>query len=326
MTIPSGNYSIPSNLPELPVQAASIVKQIQSGEILGASRSIRLLNEAFCIQVDNSENKTGKALANDVRIWSNYLIRTRGALSPAVGNALEIVFHGLEEAAESDLVEDVRSFVHKRTKWFNKRSFENVQRIASTCANLFNSGQTVLVYDYSSSVNYVLEHAYKQGKRLHVIIPESRALNGGLPIMREVIDWGHNITFTVDVAAGRELENCDGVLVGAESLTVDGGFWNTVGTSSLAVLAKHHRVRFYVPTELIKFDKRSINGVYRKVVRSQLEIFDYIDLSSLSDRVLVECDDLEFTKRDLVTAYITENGVLPPQLIASAFANTMEHP
>lgn len=308
-----------SNLPSLPPEADEIIQKIQTGKILGASRSIRLINEAFCIQVDESNLSSGKTLAIQVRKWADYLVATRGELSPAVGNAIEIVLEGLEECAESDRVEDVRDFLHTKTAVYNRRSVEQVRRIAEYGANLLHDRGRVLAYDYSSSVNAILLRAAEEGKQLHVIIPESRALNGGLPILRDLLHHHKEITFTVDVAMGNELKLCDAVLVGAESLTADGGFWTTIGTGSAAILANHYHVPFYVPTELIKFDPRSNEGLYRKVNRVKLQMFDFQDLTPLSKQVLVECDDLEFTPHEFVTNYITEDGILPPEAIHIAY-------
>jgi len=323
MPIAPLTYPDMSHLPNLPVKALDIIQQIQSGQILGASRSIRLINDAFCIQVDESMEVSGNALAEQVRSWADYLVATRGALSPAVGNAIEIVLKGLEDIALSDRAQDVRAFLHAKTEDYNQSSVEHIQKIAQYGANLLHDGGTVLAYDYSSSVNAVLIRAAEEGKKLHIIIPESRALNGGLPILRDMLPYDNNITFTVDVAIGNELKRCGAALVGAESLTGDGGFWTTVGTGSVAVLARYHRVPFYVPTELIKFDPRSIVGVYRQVTRAKLPIFDFQDLTQLPERVRVECDDLEFTPRTLVTGYITEEGLLPPEAILGAFHKMM---
>lgn len=323
--MPVGTTSIPdlSDLPSLPPEADEIIQKIQTGQILGASRSIRLINEAFCIQVDKSKEYSGKTLAIQVRKWADYLVATRGALSPAVGNAIEIVLKGLEECADSDRVEDVRDFLHTKTARYNRRSVEQVRRIAEYGANILHDRERVLAYDYSSSVNAILLQAAEEGKKLHIVIPESRSLNGGLPILRDLLQYHEDITFTVDVAIGNELKLCDAVLVGAESLTADGGFWTTIGTCSAAILANYYRVPFYVPTELIKFDPRSIEGLYRKVNRVKLQMFDFQDLTPLPNQVLVECNDLEFTPRNLVTAYITEEGMHPPETIHEAFKRMM---
>jgi ribose 1,5-bisphosphate isomerase len=313
-----------SHLPALPDEAGEIFRKILNGEVLGASRSMRLINQAFCLQVDETSLSSGRELAGQVRQWGDYLTQTRGALSPAVGNAIVMVLKGLEEASGRDRVEDVRAFLHGQTEIYNRRSIENVQRIAQIGANLLEDGQKVMAYDYSSSVTGVLSKAGQDGKHLTVVIPESRALNGGQPILREMLSCGHDILFTVDVAIGHELKGCQAVLVGAESVTADGGFWTTVGTCSVAILALYHHVPLRVATELIKFDWRSAMGIYRKVERVPLPVLDFKDLLPLPKRVKVESDDLEYTPRQLVDVYITEQGLLPPEMLYSEFQKMEE--
>ena len=308
-----------SHLPALPDRASETIQKILNGEILGASRSIRLINEAFCIQADASREESGKELAGEVRQWAEYLIQTRGTLSPAVGNAIQFILSGLEQAAAHDDVDDVRAYLHAQTERYNQHSLDNAKRIAEIGANLLRDGDHVMAYDYSSSVTKILVYAAEMKKHLTVVIPESRALNGGQPILREILPYGHNILFTVDAAIGQEIRNCQAVLVGVESLTADGGFWTTVGTCSVAILARYYRVPFYAATELIKFDERSKAGIYRRVERVPLPIFDFKSLAPLPERVKIECDDLEYTPPDLVTAYITDQGLLPPPLMPQEF-------
>lgn len=312
-------------LPKLPENSARTIHSIETGEILGASLTIRLINEVFCQYADANIKKSGAELAADIQVWAKYLIATRGALSPAVGNAIHLLLKGLDKAAQGS-GEEVRQFIHRQTQAYNRQSLERVNKIAQFGANLLAQAESVMAYDYSSSVTAVLIKAAEMGKKLHVYIPESRALDGGKPIVRDILNCGHRITFTVDVAMGQELKKCDAVLVGVESLTIDGGFWTTVGTGSLAILAAYHRVPFYVPTELIKLDLRSIEGIHRQVTRTKLPMLSLQGLEPLPADLLIECDDLEYTPRELITAYITEKGILPPSAIASSVEELLIDP
>ena len=224
MPSPTFKGTHPSARYPMVAPAAETLRKIETGEILGASRSIRLINDAFCLQADAFEGDSGLELAANIRTWADYLIATRGALSPAVGNSIVWVFNGLERAAEGDNVEAVRTFLHRQIDEFNQRSLNNVATISALGADLLEDGQRVMAYDYSSSVTALLQRASDDGKALDVVIPESRSLDGGLPILREVLPTRHIVTFTVDAAIGQELKGCSSLLVGAELLTADGGF------------------------------------------------------------------------------------------------------
>jgi translation initiation factor 2B subunit (eIF-2B alpha/beta/delta family) len=83
-------------------------------------------------------------------------------------------------------------------------------------------------------------------------------------------------------------------------------------------------VPFYVVTELIKIDPRSVEGISREVRRDPMRVLDQSPAMAHPDLVVVECDDLEYTPRSLVTAYISEEGILPPSAVlvsASRFLN-----
>jgi ribose 1,5-bisphosphate isomerase len=306
--------NVPSR-PPLPTEAEAIVQSFESGAVLGASRTIRLINEVFCLQVAASAAREGAALAAEVRQAADYFVATRGALSPAVGNAIRCTLRGLEATGAHATVDEVRQFVVQRTADYNRLSLEHVRRIAQYGANLLAAGDRIIAYDYSSTVEAVLQQAAQDGKRLHVVVPESRFLNGGQPILRDVIEWGHTATFTVDMALGPELRRARSMWVGVESLTATGGFWTTIGTRTAAILAQHYQVPFYVPTELIKIDPRSAQGFQREVRREPIQVFQDLDPVLAHASVSVECDDLEYTPRELITAFVTEVGVLPPEAV-----------
>ncbi len=307
-----------ASLPTLPREAVEIVKRFESGAILGASRTVRLICEVFRFQVDKSKITEGPKLAFEIQQTGEYFTRTRGKLSPAIGNAIRTILTGITELGTDVAPNDVRQFIYSRTAEYEQKSLNDIGKIAHYGANMLHNGQTVMAYDYSSSVNAVLRQAAEDGKILFVVIPESRALDGGIKILREIVDWGHKALFTVDAAMGHELQACSAVFVGVESLTVDGGFWTTVGTRTLAILAQYYKVPFYVPTELIKIDPSSASGNHRIVEREPIHVFDNIIELKSSNQISFQMDDLEFTPRTLVTSYITETGILPPEAICTA--------
>jgi len=301
--------------PDFPDAAEEIVESFESGTILGASRTIRLISEVFRIQVREAEGKEGPELASEIQQTGRYFIKTRGSLSPAVGNAITWMLDGLPQGNKDVSVADVCAFIEKRTHQFDEKSMADVERIAEFGSNLLEDGQRVMAYDYSSTVNAVLRRAAENGKHLTVVIPESRSLDGGMPILEEVVVFGHDALFTHDVAMGHELRSCSAVFVGVESLSANGGFWTTVGTCSLAVLADYYSVPLFAPTELLKIDPNSYEGLRRTTDRVAIRNFDDREFPAGEGTIVLEIDDLEFTPRHLVSAYITEQGVLPPEAI-----------
>jgi methylthioribose-1-phosphate isomerase len=111
------------------------------------------------------------------------------------------------------------------------------------------------------------------------------------------------------LAAGR----VDIILTGADRIAADGSVANKVGTYSLAVLARHHRVPFVVVAPLSTIDLATPDGPAIRVEQRPPE-----ELTSLAG-VRVTPEDtpgynpaFDVTPPDLITAIVTERGVAQP--------------
>ena len=105
----------------------------------------------------------------------------------------------------------------------------------------------------------------------------------------------------------------DLVIVGADRIALNGDTANKVGTYSLAVLAKAHAIPFYVAAPLSTFDPFLSSGDKIKIEeRSPLEIIKFGDcLTSLPDTKALNLA-FDITPGSLITAIITEGGILRP--------------
>lgn len=297
--------------PPLPASAQPLLDQLFSGKFLGASRNTRQINDLFCAIADAWEG-AAEELSKTLLATGEFLAATRGRNTPAIGNAIRLVLSGLD-GMESSRVADIRDFIRARREEYNTRSLDNIARIAEYGANLLSGCETVLAYDYSSTMLAILERVADQGQRLRVIVPESRALDGGRPIVNEATARGHSVLFIVDMAFAHFLPESDAVLIGAETIFANGDCWNTIGSYPVALVAYHYHVPFYVATELLKIDPRSFVGLTKSV-----EPFDYaqiLDRSSLRhpDLVSTVAPDLDNVPASLITAYVTPVGTLLPQ-------------
>lgn len=297
--------------PELPAAARPLFDQIFSGEFLGASRNIRQINNLFCEIVEAGALDSGPELATLLVATGAYISATRGRNTPAIGNAVQLMLHDLDQAAAS--VASLRDLILTRREENNARSLRNADLMAEHGANLFLDAEIILAFDYSSSQLAILKRLAERGRKIRVVVPESRCLDGGRPIAREASAWGHQIDFVVDLAFGHFLRRCDGVLIGAETILANGDCWNTVGSYVMAEMAQIFRVPYYVATELIKIDPQSFAG-YRKPIKP----LDYeLILNNLErpfehpSRISYIAPDLDTVPAALITGYITPRGVIP---------------
>ena len=310
-----------SGLPELPEEAQKIVDVMNSGATLGASRNIRQINDVFLKTAKYWAGSDAQVLIQAIQKTAEYYINNRGKNTPAIGNAINKVLIGLEDL-DTDQVDKVVEFLDQRCQLYNEKSIENVTAISNMGANLLEGAETILAYDYSSSQMGVLRELGIRGLKKEILIPESRDLDGGRPIVRESISVGHHVKFVIDMATSYFMRDVDAVIIGAETIFANGGCWNTIGSFNMAILADYYKVPVYVPTELIKIDPRSFLGIEKEIKFDDYsEILEYPGSFESPEMISVIAPALDLVPPSLITAFITEKGVInPAQLWSHAIA------
>ena len=303
--------------PSMPARAEAIVDSFEGahvrGKPKGASRTVRLICQVFAVIAEEFDGDGPAQLTQHIEAAAAYFMATRGKMTPAIPNGIRTVLDGLDKAASS--VDEIKQFISKNSRNYIENSEKHVKQIWEYGANLLLDKMTVVAYDYSSTVVGVIRRAGEQGKTLNLIIPESRSLNGGIPIVKAAVEAGHQILYTTDSAIGQQLKRADASLIGVESITATGGCWNTTGSLMVAVMAHHFQVPLYAPTELNKFDFRSLTGELRELKWFDLPAISNNDPILENESVSVKCQDLDFVPPSYITAFVTEKGVLPPHAI-----------
>jgi methylthioribose-1-phosphate isomerase len=105
----------------------------------------------------------------------------------------------------------------------------------------------------------------------------------------------------------------DLVVVGADRIAANGDVANKIGTYSLAVLARENGVPFYVAAPISTIDLSLISGAEIPIEeRSSREVTELAGLPIAPDGVRAAHPAFDVTPARLVTAIITERGVLRP--------------
>jgi methylthioribose-1-phosphate isomerase len=149
-----------------------------------------------------------------------------------------------------------------------------------------------------------------------VWVDETRPLlQGGRLTAYELERAGIPYRLVADASAGllmaRELVDC--VIVGADRIAANGDVANKVGTYPLAVLADRHGVPFYVAAPLSTFDPDTPTGGEIEIEERDPREVTHVG----SQAVAPEGADaanwaFDVTPHDLVTAIVTEAGILDP--------------
>jgi methylthioribose-1-phosphate isomerase len=160
----------------------------------------------------------------------------------------------------------------------------------------------------------VIRSAVEAGKRISVIADETRPfLQGARLTAWELVQEGIPVTLITDNMAGFMMSRgeIDAAIVGADRVAANGDVANKIGTYMVAVLAHRHRIPFYVACPISTIDMALADGASIPIEeREAREVTGYRDYQWASEGVSVRNPAFDVTPAELVTALITEQGVI----------------
>ena len=160
----------------------------------------------------------------------------------------------------------------------------------------------------------VVYAAHEGGKRVQVYADETRPLLQGARLTAwELASRGILVTLLCEGAAASLLRGgeIDAVITGADRIAANGDTANKIGTYPLASLARTHGVPFYVAAPAFTFDPATTAGDGIVVEeRDPAEVLGCGGQSVAPVGVSAYNPAFDVTPAELVTAFITEHGVL----------------
>jgi methylthioribose-1-phosphate isomerase len=163
----------------------------------------------------------------------------------------------------------------------------------------------------------VIRSAIEAGKELHVYACETRPLHQGSRLTAwELAQDGIPVTLICESMSGSLMRKgkIDKAIVGADRITRDVVF-NKIGTYNHAVLAKYHKLPFYVAAPLSTFDLRHEEQDIIVEERDAEEICTLAGVRLAPEGIDVYNPAFDATPLDLITGLITEKGVFRPPLM-----------
>jgi methylthioribose-1-phosphate isomerase len=199
-------------------------------------------------------------------------------------------------------------------------------------AKLISDGETILTHCNAGSLataGYgtalgVIRSAWDQGKRINVIVDETRpVLQGSRLTAWELMQDHIPVTLITDNMAGSlmrqgKIHLC---IVGADRIAANGDVANKIGTYSVAVLAKAHNIPFYVAAPYSTIDLNTKSGADIPIEqRNPLEVTTIHGSHPVAPKdVAVYNPAFDVTPAELITGIITERGVFKPSELGSQF-------
>src|SRR5918995_1514541 len=188
----------------------------------------------------------------------------------------------------------------------------------STVATICNAG--VLATGGIGSALAPIYHLHRVDRAPRVIVPETRPLLQGSRLTAwELSRAGVECTLIVDgmIASRLRLGDVACVLVGADRIAANGDVANKIGTYGLALAAKAHQVPFYVLAPTSTIDPAIPDGAAIPIeLRAPEEVAEWRGVRAAAEGVSVWNPAFDVTPAELVTAIVTDRGVVPPGQIS----------
>lgn len=160
----------------------------------------------------------------------------------------------------------------------------------------------------------VIRSAVEAGKKISVIADETRPfLQGARLTSWEMVQEGIPTTLISDGMAGHLMATgcIDAVIVGTDRVAANGDVANKIGTYMVAVLAHRHNIPFYVACPLSTIDMNIEDGSQIPIEeRDPQEVLCFGGVRTAAEGVLIRNPSFDVTPAELVTALITEKGVI----------------
>ena len=173
---------------------------------------------------------------------------------------------------------------------------------------------------YGTAVG-VIYSAREAGKTIRVFADETRPLLQGARLTAwELADQGIDVTVICDSAAATVLRQgrIDAVITGADRIAANGDAANKIGTYPLAVLAARHDVPFYIAAPASTFDADTATGGEIVIEeRDPAEVHRWAEVRVTPEAAAAWNPAFDVTPAELITAFITEHGVLRPPFTES---------
>ena len=158
--------------------------------------------------------------------------------------------------------------------------------------------------------------AKERGVNFKVFADETRpVLQGARLTAWELQQAGIDVTLICDNMAATVMSQgkIQAVMVGADRIAANGDTANKIGTYSVAVLAHHFGIPFYVAAPTSTVDLGIDNGQQIPIEeRAAEEITTFNGRKVAPDNIAVFNPAFDVTPHELITAIVTENGVFYP--------------
>lgn len=293
--------------------------KVRGAPAIGVSAALGMALAARQSKADNPDG-----LIKDLELAAGMLRETR----PTAVN----LFWGIEKMLQVGKTAKENGLSAAEIKdTLDKRAFEMLEEDENVCRKIGEYGARLLpdkgnvlthcnagalaCVSYGTALG-VIRAAIEMGKKIHVYSDETRPRLQGMKLTCfELVRDNIPVTVISDNMAGMFMRKgmIDCVVVGADRIAANGDVANKIGTYSVAVLAHYHNIPFYMAVPVSTIDLSLQTGDDIPIEERSHEEVTHIDGHRIAPvGVEVVNPSFDVTPADLVTAIITEKGIVNP--------------
>ena len=307
-----------------------IVKAIKTLEIRGAPAIGVAAAMALALTANNSKAKDQEELLNQLEKMGNQLRMTR----PTAVNLFWAVQRVLKKARSvSETTKEIKEITVKEALIMAEEDIQKNRVMGTHGADLLehgdvvgticNAGWLATAGEYGTALG-VIKVAKEQGKKISVIALETRPILQGARLTAwELTQDGIEVKVIPDGAIGFCFYKglIDKFLCGADRIVVQNNcaVINKIGTHTVSLAAKHYNVPFYAVAPISTFDFKQDLKKIQIEERSQTELAEINEKRILPRNVKAFNPAFDITPTSLITAIITEKGIINPPFKENLF-------
>lgn len=197
---------------------------------------------------------------------------------------------------------------NKKLAYWGGRLIKNGDVILTHC----NAGALATAGGYGTALGAIF-YAREKGKKIKVYVDETRPILQGARLTAwELLQKKIDTTLICDNMAAVLMKQgiITKIFVGADRIARNADAANKIGTYNLAVLAKFHKIPFYVVAPLSSFDFSLKNGSQIPIEhRNPKEVTHWRGIQTAPKNVKVFNPAFDVTPNELITGIINEKGI-----------------
>jgi methylthioribose-1-phosphate isomerase len=282
------------------------------GIALGARRSKATGTQKLAVEFQKTCDMMAGTRPTAVNLfWAIDRMKRAFAAVVQAGQSVDEIKQRLDDEAQAIHDEDVASC--RAMGAFGADIVPADARVLTHC----NAG-ALATAGYGTALG-VIRGAVERGKRVVVFADETRPfLQGARLTAWELIRDGIETTVITDNMSGALMRQgrVDLVVVGADRIAANGDTANKIGTYGVAVLAREHKIPFYVAAPLSTVDLDTPDGTHIPIEERSAREVTHVGPSQVAPTgAHVWNPAFDVTPSEFIAGIITERGIIRPPYV-----------